>query len=255
MGLASLPVISIIPLNSFAQLYVALTPVHFSPAGAGIATPGGQFHCGPGAARGLPGAYAEFLALAAGLFILLPFTWRVLLSDRQQVIRHRRCFAFQALTGIAGFHVCVCLALQQTAATNALLFFSISPLMIVFASRLVHGTPVSRMQPPAIAVSLGGVLVILTRGDWEHLRAFRFNRGDLRMLLAVTLWSAYSVMLKRKPQDLSPIVMLDGAVLCSVLMMAPFYVWAEPPGAAFHFTPPLGAALLYVSLFGVEFFM
>jgi len=74
------------------------------------------------------------------------------------------------------------------------------------------------------------------------------------MLLAVTLWSAYLVMLKRKPQGLSPIVLLDGAVLCNVLMMAPFYVRAELAGAGFHFTPPQRAALLYVSLFGVEFF-
>jgi drug/metabolite transporter (DMT)-like permease len=228
----------VLPIFNSPRVALALSTLFWS----------GNFIVGR-ALRDVPALTLNFWRWLLAFLILLPFTWRIILRERRHIIRHSPFLVFQALTGIAGFHICVYLALQQTAAINALLFFSTSPLIILFGSRLIHRTPVSRMQIASIVVSLCGVLIILTRGQWELLRAFRFNRGDLWMLLAVTLWSTYSVMLKRKPDNLAPIVLLDGAVLYSIIMMAPFYLLAAPQPAGFHFTSPLLAGLLYISLF------
>lgn len=209
----------------------------------------GNFIVGRALREVIPALALNYWRWTLALLILLPFTWRTLRGNKLQLIRYDRFLLFQAFTGIAGFHVCVYLALQQTTAINALLFLSISPLLILFGSWLCYRTPFSPLQMLGIGVSLAGVLTIITRGELQHMLALEFNRGDVWMLLAVMLWSAYSVMLKRKPHDLGPVVLLDGTVIYGIILMTPFYVMTTPHGLGFALSTGIAAGLLYISLF------
>jgi drug/metabolite transporter (DMT)-like permease len=48
------------------------------------------------------------------------------------------------------------------------------------------------------ALSILGVLVVLSRGDWAQLLAVRLVIGDLFILLATACWSWYSWLLSRR---------------------------------------------------------
>ena len=227
------------PLLTSPRLALALSSLFWS----------GNFIVGRALREAIPALSLNYWRWLLALLILLPFTWRALRKDYQLLKRYDQFLLFLALTGIVGFHICVYLALQQTTAINALLFLSISPLIILFGSWLSYRTPVTVVQMVGIGVSLLGVLAIITRGELQRILALAFNQGDLWMLLAVTLWSAYSVMLKRKPHDLGPTVLLDGTVLYGVILMTPFYVLSASNGPGFELSNGIVAALIYISVF------
>lgn len=183
------------------------------------------------------------------LLILLPFSLPVLWQHVSTIRQYWKFIIMLAITGIVGFHFCVYRALQTTYAINALLFLSISPLMIIVGSRLAYKDRINSWQLMGILLSLAGVVGLLTHGDPQRLRNLQFNSGDLWMLVAVVLWSVYSVILKRKPQQLSQTVLLNSTIIFGVIIMTPLYFSSMVEGTEFELTALNIGGLLYISIF------
>jgi drug/metabolite transporter (DMT)-like permease len=78
---------------------------------------------------------------------------------------------------------------------------------------------------------------------------FRFNPGDLWMLLAVPVWGIYSALLKRRPAELSQLALLTATVAVGLLAMVPLVLWQAVQGIVFMPTLENALGLLYVGLF------
>jgi drug/metabolite transporter (DMT)-like permease len=181
--------------------------------------------------------------------VLLPFSIPVLRRKMPLVFRHWKLLVSLSITGVVAFHICVYRALQTTTAINALLFLSICPVLILFGSRLVFHETLRILQMIGVIVSLGGVIVLLTHGEPERLMLLQFNPGDLWMLLAILLWSAYSVILKTKPDELSQTVLLASIIVLGITMMTPIYVFYGHQNPGFSISSPVFFGLLYIGIF------
>jgi len=191
----------------------------------------------------------NFWRWAIALFIILYFSFRVVRQYRSLLFRHWRLILILAITGIAAFHICVYQALQTTTATNALLFLSISPIMIVIGSRLVFQEPILLRQVTGIVISLLGVVALLTHGEPKKLFTLQFNVGDLWMLISVLLWSIYSVILKQKPVELPQVALLSSTIFIGVLVMLPLYLATKSEGFGLEFSYSTAGGLLYIGIF------
>jgi drug/metabolite transporter (DMT)-like permease len=63
--------------------------------------------------------------------------------------------------------------------------------------------PVRRRQVAGAVLSIAGVLLVLSRGEWRQLVAMRLVAGDIYMIFATIAWSFYSWLLmqqKDRPQ-------------------------------------------------------
>lgn len=181
--------------------------------------------------------------------ILLPFSIPVLRKQMPIIFRYWKLLMSLSITGVVAFHICVYHALQTTTAINALLFLSICPVLILFASRIVFHEALRIVQMIGVIVSLMGVIVLLTHGESERLMSLQFNSGDLWMLLAILLWSAYSIMLKTKPDELSQTVLLASIVVFGVVMMTPVYLFYSYDNPGFTMNSTVFFGLLYIGIF------
>ena len=80
--------------------------------------------------------------------------------------------------------------LRYTSAVNAGLVNATGPLLTLGLSRALLGQPLRRVQAWGALLSLVGVYFVLGAGSWSGAG---FNRGDLLVLAAVTMWSLYSI--------------------------------------------------------------
>ena len=128
------------------------------------------------------------------LIILLPLSYRQLKQHWRLMLSHWKLLALLGFTGIAAFHPSVYAALKTTTAVNAILFLSLSPVLIVIGSTISRKDTIARRQFIGILISLSGALVLIARGDISVLLDLHFYRGDLWMLFAVTMWSIYSIL-------------------------------------------------------------
>jgi drug/metabolite transporter (DMT)-like permease len=180
--------------------------------------------------------------------VLLPLAGRQLARDWPQLRSHWRVLLFLALSGGTVFSALQYLGLQYTTAINVSVLNSLAPVLIVAASAMLFGDRIGMRQMVGIAVSLAGVLVVISKGRVEDLLGLSFNAGDLVILFNMGVWAVYSVYLRRRP----PIHWLSLTfVLAAVaaLTTLPFWLWEHAQGLTLQPTMLTAGALAYVSIF------
>lgn len=194
----------------------------------------------------------NFLRWSLALVVLAPFFWRSLRAALPAVRREWRLILALGATGIAAFHTLVYLALQSTTATSALLVLSLAPVLTLVGTTITGAGRFTVMQITGALVSVAGAGILITRGDPGSAFAQGVTAGDLWMLLAVVVWAVYSLLLRRRPADLSPGVTLVASVAAALGLMLPFYLLAPAPLDALG-SPPVALSIGYITLFSSVF--
>ncbi len=191
----------------------------------------------------------SFARWSIALLVLLPFTARAVWRQRAVVAGSWKLMLLLGATGIGGFHFLVYLALQSTGAINAGLIMSLTPVLIVALSFLLFRERVTSRQAAGIAVSLTGAVVLVLRGEPATLTALSFNPGDAWMLAAVPLWAFYSTVLRRKPAEMRPLVLLTVTIALGLAVLTPFMAVRAAAGAVSAMSVEAWGAIVYVALF------
>jgi drug/metabolite transporter (DMT)-like permease len=190
-----------------------------------------------------------FFRWLISLLVFAPFVWRDLIRNFRVALRAWRLIVGLGATGIALFHLLVYLALQHTSATNALLTFSLTPVVILLGSCFAGGERPTVHQFGGVLVSMGGAAVLITHGDLATVGATGFNIGDLCMLAAVVVWASYSLLLRRRPSDLSQTLTLVSSIAVAIPMLLPFTLLTAS-GLAVTLSTPVLLGIGYIAVFG-----
>ena len=149
----------------------------------------------------VPPMTLNFLRWALAFLILLPVAYGVLQKkSRLSVWPHWRRFAVLGLLGVGCYNALQYLALKTSTPLNVTLVAASSPVWMLGIGWLFFGQHVSRQQIAGAALSLTGVLLVLSRGQWALLAQVRLVPGDVCVLIATISWAFYSWLLAR-PDD------------------------------------------------------
>ena len=180
------------------------------------------------------------------LVILTPFAYAHVRRQWRMIAGAWRVLALLALLATVFQHIPVYIGLRETTATNGALLNSVTPVLILLLSRLLFKERLSLLQVLGVSISLLGVAVILTTGEFAALATLHLNRGDLWVLLATLAWAVYTVCLRWRPVELNLLAMLWMISAIGVVAMAPFYAWEISAGRTLNPTPEVLGALLYI---------
>jgi drug/metabolite transporter (DMT)-like permease len=191
----------------------------------------------------------NFLRWLIALALIAPFVWRSTAASLPVLRREWRLILTLGATGIASFHTLVYLALQSTTATSALLMLSLAPIVTLLASAAVGMEHPTNRQIGGALISIVGAGVLITRGNLTGILSQGFNVGDLWMLLAVVIWAAYSLLLRRRPADLPSPVALAASIAAALAMMVPVLILSAPTPVAALGSFPVLLSIAYIAIF------
>ncbi|WP_438437961.1 DMT family transporter [Hydrogenophilus thermoluteolus] len=158
-------------------------------------------------------------------FLCLPFALPLWRTHWPQIKTHWRLLTLLGVLGVGCYNTFAYMALQYTTAINATLLNTLIPIAtMLLAAVLVH-EPISGRKGMGIALALLGVATVITHGDWTLLAQLEFNRGDLWMLAAVFSWALYTVLLRRRPAGIDPLVQLLFYIAVGIVVLIPFTLW------------------------------
>jgi drug/metabolite transporter (DMT)-like permease len=147
----------------------------------------------------VPPITLNFLRWALAFVILLPLAgW--LLRPGSSLWPNWKRFAVLGLLGVGCYNALQYLALQTSTPLNVTLVASSTPVWMLAIGALCFGQRISRRQVLGALLSIAGVLVVLSRGQWALLMQVRLVPGDVYVLLATLAWAFYSWMLSQ-PKD------------------------------------------------------
>jgi drug/metabolite transporter (DMT)-like permease len=191
-----------------------------------------------------------FLRWVFALAVMLPFAWPQIRSHWPEIRRNWKMIVWLGFWGTGLHNLFAYLGLHYTTATNGVILNSSIPVMIIVLGWVVYRDTLTRAQTLGVAVSILGVLCVLTRGDPHVLANFQLNKGDLIVLVGMVFWAAYTVFLRMKPAELPGLAMLACCSVVGVLLLVPLFL-AEMFFFGGHviITPATTAAIVYVGLF------
>ncbi len=201
----------------------------------------------------VPPMTLNLLRWSIALLILLPLG-RALFRPGGALLTHWRRYGLLGLLGIGLYNSFQYLALQSSTPINVTLVAAGMPVWMMLVGALFFDTPVTRRQVAGAVLSIGGVLLVLCRGEWALLLAMRLVPGDVYMILATIAWSFYSWLLTQTGKDLPAeranwAVFLLGQVIYGVLWSSAFAGAEWSLGAvSIAWSWLLLAALLYVAI-------
>lgn len=200
----------------------------------------------------VPPITLNFLRWTIAFLILLPLAGQVL-RQTSPLWRHWRRFALLGLLGVGAYNALQYLALQTSTPLNVTLVAASMPIWMLGIGGLFFGVRISPRQVLGAVLSLAGVLVVLSRGDWNQLLQVRLVPGDIYILLATIAWSFYSWLLTQ-PKD--PPALRDDWAAFLMAQIVFGLVWSGLfAGAEWTLTDahiqwgwPLAAALLFIAV-------
>ena len=181
--------------------------------------------------------------------ILLPFTYKEILKKKDYILNNLGLFIILGVTSITIFNSIVYYSLNFTQVISGVLMISTIPVMIIFISSLLKIEKTNFFQIIGVALSLIGVVFIVTKADIEILKTLNFNKGDLTMVIAMFSWATYSALLKKKKYELSQISLLEVVITFGLLFLIPIYFIEMNMGYLIKLGKPFYLTLTYVVLF------
>lgn len=197
-----------------------------------------------------------FLLVAAISIKQVRRDWKVLR-------KHLWLLAALGAFGFTFFNMALYSALNYTSAINVTIEQAGMPMVIFIANLLLFGTAVRSGQIFGFSLSLVGVALTAGHGSFAQLASLEVNYGDALMLLAVLLYSGYTVALRFRPavdwQSLMTVM-----TFFAFLTAIPFTIWEWQSGALISpdmtgtmvvlytaILPSLAAQVLFIK--GVEY--
>ncbi len=197
----------------------------------------------------VPPIALSFFRWSTGTIILLPFVAKQFWKERKMVQQHKSYFFWTSLFGVAIFNTFLYIAAHTTSAINmALIGTCSSPIFAVFLAAIFLKEKVTAARIVGMLIMLTGIIFLIVKGSWDRLTAFHFTTGDLWVLGAAIFFAGYNIMVRKKPQSISPMVFLFTTFLIGSILLLPFYIWEKQHTAPVEWTTNLILTILYLGL-------
>jgi drug/metabolite transporter (DMT)-like permease len=166
----------------------------------------------------------SFWRWVIALTILLPFGLPGVWRQRRVIREHALSILALATFSVAAFNSLLYFAAVTTTATNIALINATIPIMVALLAWLLLGDRTRPIQALGIGLAVLGILAVVARGDLSVLTGLRAQPGDLIMVLAVSSWGLFSVLLRRQAVPLPPLTFLTVQIACGTMVILPFFL-------------------------------
>lgn len=197
----------------------------------------------------IPPMAMTFFRWLFALVILAPFALPHVRRDWPILRRRWKTMLLLGAVGVGTHNALAYLGLNYTTATNGVILNSFIPVMIIALSWVFLRDRLTPVQLCGVAVSLGGVLAILSQGSLATLAEFRLNQGDLLVILSMAMWSIYTIGLRWRPPGLHMLTFLFTLMVIGDLVVLPLFAAELAFGRHMAVTPGNVAAIVSVALF------
>jgi len=180
--------------------------------------------------------------------ILAPFTLPEIIKKKDYIINNYKLFIVLGVTSITIFNSIVYYSLNFTQVISGVLMISTIPVMIMFFSSIFKIEKTNIFQIIGVILSFLGVIIIITKANFEILKNLNFNKGDITMVIAMFSWALYSTLLKRQKYEISQLSLLQVVMSFGLVFLIPVYFIEYQLGFRITLDKPFYLILSYVVL-------
>jgi drug/metabolite transporter (DMT)-like permease len=162
--------------------------------------------------------------------VLVGLLSRSVLQEAATLKSRWRYVFVMSLVGFTGFNALFYLAASKTSALNMAIIQGSMPVFVIIGALLL-GSRMKPLQIGGVLLTLIGVVMTASRGDFEVIRTLAFNEGDLWLLIASFFYSGYTLALRNRPQ-MSALAFFTGMAVGAFVTSIPLVMAEVAAGSA-----------------------
>jgi len=190
-----------------------------------------------------------FWRWVVAVIVFLPFALKPLITEWDILRKNIFYLCITALLGITIFNTLIYFAGHTTTAINLSLISITFPVFIVILSRIFYGELITINKGVGIILVAIGIVFLITKGAFSRLLNISFAIGDIWMLAAAIIFAVYSILLKRKPKQLSIWAFQLSTFILGLIFLFPFFIWEYVTASPVEFDTKTVFSILYVGIF------
>jgi len=206
----------------------------------------GNYVVGAGAVHSIDPLSLVFLRWAIALVPLLLIAQLVEKPCWRSVAAAWPWLLALSVCGLLGYNLLLYFALEHTDAFNASLINAFNPALITLAAAVFLRERLTPVAVAGVVMALAGVLIVISGGNVGRLATAGFGTGEVLMVGAVVVWTAYTVIGCLAPK-IPPITATAVQAAVAVALLAP--VRFATGGLALPGTGSALASLLFIAFF------
>ncbi|GAB1445449.1 DMT family transporter [Flammeovirgaceae bacterium] len=179
-------------------------------------------------ARDLNATYSpvsiSFFRWLIATVVILPIALPHLKRDFSMLMAQWRLMIVLSFTGVTVFNTLIYLAAHTTSAFNLSLFAITAPIYVVLFNWFFYRETITLNQAIGFVVLIVGLLALLSKGSPEKILELEFNKGDLLMAGAASIFAFYSSLLRKKNPAIGNLSFVSATFILGVLMLTPFFL-------------------------------
>ena len=195
--------------------------------------------------KAFPVFIAGGLRVLPAFLVLLPFIKISNLKNYKG--RDRWLLLLIALFGVLGFTAFMLYGMKLVSGVTGSVVMSMTPAVTAILSIIFFKDEVTWKKMLALALAVGGVLILQTRGGGQG-QNHHFWLGIVLILAAVCCEAAYTLIGKALTKNYPPEEISGLSALIAVLCFIPFCIWQYPQ---LHFEKVDTADWLYLAAYGL----
>jgi drug/metabolite transporter (DMT)-like permease len=193
----------------------------------------GNYVVARGISHQLPAVSLAFYRWALASVCIMPFAIKKFNQQKQIILARKSYIFWTALTGVTIFNTFIYLGGHYTSAINlALIGTTSAPIFITFLSAIFLKEIPGVYRITGMVTCFIGILFLLSQGSLHKLANFHFGKGDVLVLISAFAFSIYSILVKKRPAAISPIVFLFTIFTLGTVCLFPFYMYETIHAAA-----------------------
>lgn len=209
----------------------------------------GNFIIARGLNDSIPPISLAFWRWVVAVVVFLPFAAKPLILEWDILKEHIPYLSMTSLLGITIFNTLIYFAGHTTTAINLSLISITFPVFIVILSRFLFRELITPNKWIGIILVAAGVILLITGGTLSKLLDISFAIGDVWMLAAAIVFAVYSILLKRRPEQLSIYAFQLSTFILGLVFLFPFFLWEYVTAPPVEFGPRTVGSILYVGVF------
>jgi drug/metabolite transporter (DMT)-like permease len=197
----------------------------------------------------IPPVSIAFWRWAVAFIVITPFAAKSVIKDFHLLKNQVPYLILTSIFGITIFNTLIYIAGHTTTAFNLSLIALTVPIFILLLSRIFYKEHITLKKVIGIILVCFGVILIITKGSISLLLNLSFSIGDFWMLGASLIFAIYSLLLKRKPKEISIWSFQSTTFLLGLIFLLPFYIWERSSIPNVIFDTNSIISILYVGIF------
>jgi drug/metabolite transporter (DMT)-like permease len=209
----------------------------------------GNFIVARGISALVPPISLAFFRWSTATLFILPFTWKKMVQEKAIITGNRSYFFWTALTGITLYNTFIYLAGHYIPAVNlALIGTTSAPIFAIILARIFLKEKITLLRVAGVIICISAILLLISKGSFQRLVSLQFSAGDGWILLAAFWFAIYTILVRKKPQGISPLVFLSVIFTIGTLLLFPFFVWEQFHSAAIPWSRNIVLIIVYLGL-------